>query len=99
MMPSEDERPILHATDVKFVECKGRNVLCVEPYIDMRRNFDVTFSHSDNVSTFMSVRYTVNIGPYTNNIDTFIEYLCVIKALFRYLKFSFIISTLISTCT
>ena len=55
MMPSENQRPIMHATDVKFVECKGRNVLCVEPYIDLQRNFDVTFGQSDNISTFMSV--------------------------------------------
>jgi len=55
MTPSKAQRPILHATDVKFDECEGKNVLCAEPFIDLRRNYDVTFSQSDNVSTFMSV--------------------------------------------
>ena len=55
MTPSKSQRPILHATDVKFDECEGKNVLCAEPFIDLRRNYDVTFSQSDNVSTFMSV--------------------------------------------
>ena len=56
LMPSKDGRPILHATDVKFAECKGKNVLCVEPHVDLRRNFDHTFTHTSNVSAFMSVR-------------------------------------------
>ncbi len=55
-MPSIEKRPILHATDVKFDGCKGFNVLCVEPHIDLRRNFDVTFSQTTNITSFMSVR-------------------------------------------
>ena len=54
-MPSADDRPILHATDVKFAKCNGVNVLCVEPDIDLRRNYDDTFSQTSNISTFMSV--------------------------------------------
>ena len=57
-MPSVDNRPILHATDVKFEKCKGVNVLCIEPHVDLRRNYDplnIAFSQTSNISTFMSV--------------------------------------------
>ena len=54
-MPSVDERPLLHATDVKFGECKNKNVLCVDPHVDLRRNYDHTFGQTSNISTFMSV--------------------------------------------
>ena len=64
MTPSKDQRPILHATDVKFDECEGKNVLCAEPFIDLRRNYDVTFSQSDNVSTFMSVSVSSFLSDY-----------------------------------
>ena len=55
LMPSVDNRPILHATDVKFEKCSGVNVLCIEPHVDLRRNYDAIFSQTSNISTFMSV--------------------------------------------
>lgn len=64
-MPSFQMRPILHATDVKFDACKGKNVLCAEPDIDLRRNFAVTFGQTGNISSFMSVGVSLDflLGP------------------------------------
>lgn len=60
-MPSFEGRPILHVTDVKFAECKGRNFLCVEPHIDLRRNFNEEFSQN-SITTFMSVSISTSIN-------------------------------------
>ena len=62
-----DNRPILHATDIKFAECDRKNVLCTEPHIDLQRNFATSFGQTGNVSTFMSMdTVTANLGYITN---------------------------------
>ena len=60
LMPAADKRPILHATDVKFDKCAGVNVLCIEPHVDLRRNYGAEFSQTTNISAFMSVSFFVN---------------------------------------
>jgi hypothetical protein len=60
LMPAADKRPILHATDVKFDKCAGVNVLCIEPHVDLRRNYGAEFSQTTNISTFMSVSFFDN---------------------------------------
>jgi hypothetical protein len=54
-MPSLDGRPILHATDVKFAACDGRNVLCMDEHVDLQRNYATAFGQTGNITTFMSV--------------------------------------------
>ena len=54
-MPSKDKRPILHATDVKFDKCAGVNIICIEPHVDLRRNYEAVFSKTTNITAFMSV--------------------------------------------
>jgi hypothetical protein len=55
-MPSDGERPIMHVTDIKFDNCFGKNILCFSPTVDLRRNFNATFSKPVLIKGFMSVR-------------------------------------------
>lgn len=67
LMPSLNERPIIHLRDVKFAESQGKNVVCMDPHIDLQRNFDTTWFQTSNVTTFMSMdTATVDLGYVTN---------------------------------
>ena len=56
MLPVDGDRPIFHATDIKFDSCSGKNILCFSPTVDLRRNFNATFSKSSFIKGFMTVR-------------------------------------------
>ncbi len=67
LTPSFETRPILHATDIKFAECEGKNVLCMDEHVDLQRNFATTWGQTGNVTTFMSMdTATSNLGYVTN---------------------------------
>lgn len=55
LLPSEDNKAMFHATDLKFAPSPGQNVLCTTPDIDLQRAFVTTFEQTSNLSTFMQV--------------------------------------------
>ncbi len=58
LLPSDSDRAILHAADLKFGATAGDyNVLCTEVTTDLRRNYPVLFEPTLNVKTFMQVQY------------------------------------------
>ena len=56
MLPVDGDRPIFHATDIKFDSCSGKNILCFSTSVDLRRNFNATFSKLSFIKGFMTVR-------------------------------------------
>ena len=55
LLPSEDGIAMFHATDLKFAESPGLNVLCTTPDVDLQRAFVTTFEQTSNLTTFMQV--------------------------------------------
>ncbi|XP_059091103.1 uncharacterized protein LOC131886721 [Tigriopus californicus] len=67
LLPSENNRALFHAVDVKFDTCNGKNVLCMNPSIDLQRTFPTTFLKSSNITTFMQRDIvTIDFGYVTN---------------------------------
>jgi len=69
MVPTSGIRAWIHVLDVKFDDCSGKNVLCTSSAIDLRRNFNATFSKFSYIQGFMTVRYFVTLF-----ISSFLRY-------------------------
>ena len=61
MAPNGGNRVVLHALDVKFDDCAGNNVLCASSAIDLRRNFNATFSRFSYITGFMTVSQCLDL--------------------------------------
>ena len=58
LLPSNGGKALFHAKDAKFGDVEGnttRNVLCVNPSVDLVKTYETSFAQTANVTTYAQV--------------------------------------------
>ena len=61
-------RAILHATDIKFDESQGKNVLCMTPETDLQRTYKTEFLQTHRIQTHMQVSKRLTFSSWKSRV-------------------------------